>query len=112
MADGKYGHLYTEADVRKVVNHLSEKQSFDSENIDGALKRLKFTFPADEPMFLIRAKDRFGLAAVRNYRTHAFYAMVNKKKAGFSNFIKSIDNAVDAFEKFRIDNADKMKDPD
>lgn len=61
--------------------------------------------PADEPLFLIRARDQLALPALREYRD----LMVAD---GCNDYIMDLmDEMISKFEEFTFDNPDKMKQP-
>jgi hypothetical protein len=109
MADDKYGRIFTEEDVLKIVSGFlgAAGQRFDAEDIRERIGDIEGFFPSDEPLFILRGQDKRALGCVRNYRTMAVYGVKVSRE-----FEKGLDAAVAAFEQFRIDNPDRMKDPD
>lgn len=94
MADSKYGRLFTEADVRKLMHYAVVRGAVeggfmasdaDGNRVDpGAMLLadfeceaardggsfgvpLRLTFPADEPLFLLRGTDGQAQFTVRDY---------------------------------------------
>jgi hypothetical protein len=68
MADNKYGRLFTIEDVEKIVAASGAEMT----DVEGILAQedavgTQFKFPADEPLFLARAQDRYAEGAVRSY---------------------------------------------
>ena len=63
----KYGRVFTEGDVRKML----ESQSLNAEQaqalIEGFDKAGVLTFPADEPLFLLRGKDKATVMTISSY---------------------------------------------
>ena len=62
MPDAKYGRLFTEADMSLAVAHAIEAawEAGDQQTVDSirdrVLDELPTTFPADEPLFLLRGR--------------------------------------------------------
>jgi|SRR5579862_6208109 len=71
MADRKYGRLYTEEDMRKLAARWLGDREMGPDIMVETLSDLDregaFTFPADEPLFLLRASDHFAPFAVQDY---------------------------------------------
>jgi hypothetical protein len=108
MTDNKYGRLFTRDDVEKIVNLVRkfDEESGSRVDLDLVISDNAFTFPADEPLFVIRAKDQLGLAQVRNYGT------LCRARGCKAAHLDGIDRAERDFEAFRREHSDRMKKPD
>lgn len=107
MPDSKYGRIFTESDVQKLLQLATGEEDFD---LAGHLATademgISFKFPEDEPMFVLRARDKRALGAIRFYADH-------QNPRAPQNHIDGIDKALDAFEHYRHWQSNKMKDPD
>jgi hypothetical protein len=92
------------SDVEKIVEQARKKRNAPIEDVVGGLK---LTFPGDEPVFVLRAKDKRALAQVRNYATmEASRTDPNRKH------LKNVDEAVESFEEFRRKHPERIKDAD
>lgn len=88
MADVKYGRLFTEADMRKLLRYAATRgeevgvealghdaAGFALDPADRLLMEYEaeaqgpfgLTFPADEPLFLLRGQDAYAPVAVGTY---------------------------------------------
>lgn len=116
--DGKYGRLFTEQDVRKIVRYatisaqtmspeLSSEQVMNDVLDDKISDDFNLTFPKDEPLFLLRAKDKRSLGAVRHY-----HDLCDRSVGVGVDHLDGVEKSVRQFEEFRADNPDRMKDPD
>lgn len=104
MADNKYGRIFTEQDVVEILSHANPDISLGEilENVDpGDLK-----FPADEPLFLIRAQDQLAPQAVTNYLSMSQANGVNSDQQ------ELVARTVNDIKSFQRDNAGKVKLPD
>jgi hypothetical protein len=119
MADKKYGEVYTEDEVVKLVQmaiesameSLSEGKSLDEVQegfTEGNIREVARTdipriFHPGEPLFILRGQDRRALGAVRYYREHQWPNAPQEH-------LDSIDDAVELFEAYR--QVGHMKNPD
>jgi hypothetical protein len=103
--NSKYGRLFTEADVRKYIEGLGGVDFSGSIDDDSELSTVESTFPEDEPLFVLRAKDRRALGAVRFYYTHQSNYVTDKHLQG-------IERAIKAFDEFRNQHPERLKEPD
>lgn len=107
MADGKYGRIFTQDDVCEIVRFM-RPDGFDAGSVEAAIEELdsdgSATFPPEEPIFTLRAKDRCALGTVRYYGDLIVRSPEEHKD--------SVERAVRTFEQFRADHGDRMKDPD
>lgn len=119
MADGKYGEIYTEDEVVKIVLMAVEDavtSIADGESPDHAQAR--FTegnirevaradigriFHPGEPVFVLRGQDKRALDTVLYYRQHQWPNSTEEH-------LDSIDNAIEHFKAYR--NLGHMKEPD
>lgn len=97
----KYGRLFTEDDVRSMLEAYEET----GHNFDDLVQSGRFTFPEDEPLFVLRAQDKRALGAIRYYQDH------QNPRASIAH-LNNIERAVRAFEDFRFHKADRLKEPD
>lgn len=72
--DGKYGRLFTAEDVVRLVNAMTHEVPDEELNLDALIEQAvreadgrPLTFPADEPLFLLRGKDKFADETVAHY---------------------------------------------
>lgn len=129
MADGKYGRLFTEADVRYLLRYAALRA--DNEGIDvlsrdadgnavdpgellladydeiaAELTSTQLTFPADEPLFLLRAKDRDAAAGLYGYAEGCdMDSDVGEEQR------KAVAAAIRAFHEFEAAHPDRVKVP-
>ena len=61
--------------------------------------------PEDEPLILIRARDRLAIDLLRHYRRLCVYDLCT----GYQ--VQGVDNRLEAFEKFAVDHPERMKQP-
>lgn len=79
MADSKYGRLFTEQDVMAIVDealmlNLAGNVATVPELLRDLIARAEadkapMRFPADEPLFLLRAQDTYAAPLVSEYAT-------------------------------------------
>lgn len=63
--EGKYGRLFTEDDVKRMLNMaVLEGAPSPAEQIAGFDAQGLLTFPADEPLFLLRGQDKAAPEAI------------------------------------------------
>lgn len=112
MADLKYGRLFTLEDVQRIVDYVAFSDAHDDgPDVGNVLADMEsdgkppMKFPADEPLFLLRAQDKRAIGAVRFYSDH------QSPRAPMQH-IERIDDAVSDFESFRLRNPERTKEPD
>lgn len=105
MADSKYGNIFTEGEVRQIVQECAEQGWGSESELDEFLSGFRRKFPPEEPTFTLRARDRRALGAVR------FYAD-NQSLNAPQNHLAGVDRAVSDFEAYRRNNPGEMKEPD
>jgi hypothetical protein len=110
MADNKYGELYTEDELVKVVEMAVQAvldlcaSNEDTNEIWGRFSEANIrevaradivrTFLPGEPLFVLRGKDRRAQGAIRWYRDHQF-------PSAPAEHLDSIDEALARFEAYR-----------
>lgn len=111
MSDNKYGNLYTEDDVKKIVQHCMEQEIQGDDELMEIIERLRaddgLKFMAGEPLFVLRGKDRLALAAVRCYLERC-----EGSQHVPAAHIDSVVTAVHGFECFRADFPEVLDFPD
>ena len=110
MPDSKYGRLFTEDDVIELMTQAASayvgiERGPSVNQLMYIIADFEGKFPVDEPNFLMRGKDRWALGALRHYQQH-------QSSNASQDHLDNIDNAVVAFEQFRLNHKDRMKDPD
>ena len=107
--DNKYGRIFTESDVRKVIEYVIAGDYGPDQfpdilaEMDG--DQVRFKWEEDEPVFVLRARDNTAEGAIRFYRDH-------QRPGAPPNHLDAIERACTAFREFRADNPHLMKDPD
>ena len=110
MADNKYGELYTEDEVVKLVKDAVKQaiimtdsgepeeeieEVFSEGNIrEVARTEIERVFKPGEPLFILRGQDRRALGAIRWYRDHQWPSATQAH-------LDSIDEALAFFEQYR-----------
>jgi hypothetical protein len=111
MSDNKYGRLYTEADLIAFAHHCTQEwagmdRGMSEDRVRKELADFKeFKFPDDEPLFLLRARDKRALAAIRFYMDH-------QSPRAPVNHMDGIELAFRDFDHFAINNPERMREPD
>jgi hypothetical protein len=119
MADGKYGEIYTEDEVVKIVQlavnsvlDLVEEEVEDDEILerfsDANIREVARTdierkFHPGEPIFILRGQDKRAMGAVRWYRDHQW-------PNATQDHLDSVDSALQHFDAYR--GIGHMKEPD
>jgi hypothetical protein len=73
VPDSKYGRLFTEADVERIIAEALIQQHKQPQvraaNVIAEVQHQtgEFTFPADEPLFLLRGQDALAPGVVMSY---------------------------------------------
>lgn len=110
IADNKYGEIYTEDEVVKLIQMAVDsvldmvanradkseiKESFSEGNIrEVARTDIERVWKPGEPLFILRGQDRRALGAVRWYRDHQW---PNAER----EHLERIDEALAFFESYR-----------
>lgn len=109
MSDNKYGRVFTQADVEKMLNYAAD-HGYDGEGAADLAARMdadgeRFKFPADEPLFILRGRDKRARGTVRYYADH------QSAQAPF-NHMNAVEAAYRVFDNYANDNPGEMKEPD
>jgi hypothetical protein len=115
--EARYGRLFTERDVEGIVEHIS----LGAPNARAAITLLDmtpdawlktsprdpsgFTFPADEPLFLLRATDPAAHRAVWHYAYEAKWMGASDK------FVRQALKASDDMREWGEGHLDRLKVP-
>lgn len=109
MADNKYGRVFTEGDLEKILDYVAEANAID---IDLAVlikdmdeDEVRFKFEPDEPLFILRGHDQRAIAAIRYYQDH-------QSPRAPANHLDAIASAVRAFDAYRERFPKKLREPD
>lgn len=115
MADNKYGHVFTEADVLKILEYVlvegemstSEQASGEAANwlSDVMEENIRFKFAKDEPLFILRGRDKRAIAAIRFYHDH-------QSPSAPVNHMDAIGKAIRSFDAYREQHPGELKEPD
>ncbi len=118
MADNKYGRIFTENDVLAIISRVAntkETRGIDPEQLlrevlecDGPFDdydELRLKFDADEPLFILRGRDKRAAGAIMHYRDH-------QSPSAPHNHTAAIDAAFLAFNTYRQEHPGMMKEPD
>ena len=115
IMDNKYGHIFTEGDVLKILEYVvkeadlatPESASEEAANwfTDVMEEDIRFKFPAEEPLFILRGRDRRAIGAVMHYRDH-------QASNAPDNHVEAIQRAFTAFDTYREENPGQMREPD
>lgn len=109
MSDNKYGRVFTQADVEKMLDYAID-HGYDGEGAADLAARMdadgeRFKFPADEPLFILRGRDKRARGAVR------FYADHQSAQAPF-NHMNAVEAAYRSFDHFADNFPELIKEPD
>lgn len=111
MADLKYGRVFTQADVQKIIDFMSDENDDNktpdvSDVVNDMDKRsIRFKWDKDEPIMVLRARDDTALATVRYYRDHT-------RPDAPDNHLDGVQKVFTAFMNFSVDHSDQLKHPD
>lgn len=114
--DGKYGRLFTEADVVNLMEKAAEVGrdnaggNYEGESLEDSLAEIlgetESTIPRDEPWFVIRGKDQLAPTVIRDYATRAEFERCSE------DFVRQVNEAADHIEQWQAENPDRTKVPD
>lgn len=112
MADMKYGRIFTESDLQKILEFI-EPDDFKGVSVPDVNtlldemddKGIRFKWEKDEPVFVLRARDKTAEGAVRYYRDR-------QRPGAPANHLDGVEKAYQSFHSYRVDNPELMKDPD
>src|SRR5580698_9153695 len=115
MNEAKYGRLFTEADVSAIGMHLQ----LGAPSVGAAVALLDadpsawpsggpyaFTFPADEPLFLLRAQDHHAAEAIEAYQHSCDIAPSVE-----TSHCEGVRRAWREFTDWQHDNPERVKEP-
>lgn len=111
MADNKYGRVFAESDVAKILEWVEENTNPASAiDYDGIIESMdeegvRFKFEPDEPLFILRGHDKRAIGAIKFYSDH-------QSPRAPVNHLDAIDKALQAFIDYREANPGKLKEPD
>ena len=111
MADEKYGRIFTDTDLRNVVQRAMEQDIQSEDELDQIIARMdgegSFKFPADEPVFVLRAQDMAAASGLYGYQE----GVENFDDGSVPQEHKDgIDKAIKSFSKFALANKTKLPD--
>lgn len=104
--DGKYGRLFTQDDVNKIAAKVHAEAGAGKPLDEIIFNTDDFTFPADEPLFLLRGKDISAADTIYEYR------FFTRDAGSPESQVESVQNAHAAFEAFKQANPERMKAAD
>ena len=117
MSDAKYGRLYTEADVRRlldIADSTSPRALPSFEQLVSDAEPLRF--PEDEPLFLLRGQDAVAPRAVDAYVRRCAGGVLTGDGSGLNHpGLAHIDGAHRAYRALRdwqTEHPDRVKVPD
>jgi hypothetical protein len=113
MADNKYGRVFTQGDVEKILDFLYDEEYLrtdDDLGVDDILrdmdaKEVRFKFEPDEPIFVLRGHDKRAAGAIKHYLDH-------QGPRAPENHVNGIMAAFRSFNVYREENPGKMREPD
>lgn len=107
MSDRKYKRLFTESDVREMLREYLDA----NEDIDDVLTARSngspWTFPPDEPLFLLRGQDALAPHIVREYAL-----LANDPSTVNEDHRKGAFMAADEMSEWQAQNPARVKVPD
>lgn len=113
--DSKYGQLFTRDDVERIARHAvaqAEVERGDSNvvivpTLDEMLEGLPdLTFPADEPLFLLRAQDAAAPDTLHDYRHNS------EVKGAEPRHLGHVSVAMREMDDWQAANPNRIKIPD
>lgn len=107
MADTKYGRVFTEQDVRMIVQAAIESDCESDQELTKVIETLdngqELKFPPDEPIFILRGQDQCAPAAIDDYREWCVEAGAQQAH------LDAVLKAEQHFEAFQTNNPDRVK---
>jgi hypothetical protein len=109
--DNKYGRIFTASDVEKILEWVEDNTNSASNiDCDGILEAMdeegvRFKFDVDEPLFVLRGRDKRAAGAIMHYRDH-------QAPSAPDNHTEAIQRAFRAFNDYRETHPGMMKEPD
>lgn len=110
--DSKYGRIYTQDDVKRLVTEAYEQgarygmSGFNETWTQRFLTAQNCHFPADEPIFVLRAQDKLAPDVVDYWSTRAAGRDVDQSA------VDSASKCADEMDEWQENNPDKVKLPD
>lgn len=132
MAESKYGRLFTEEDVRMLMAgygkriadgavrvHAGEElpdgwptAALEASLADAADEKL-LTFPADEPLFLLRGQDKAAPRAIADdVDGEADYLAASRAAGAGPEHLQAVQRAADEMRAWQSEHPDRVKAPD
>lgn len=116
MSESKYGRLFTERDVERIIAEaLIRQHTQEKVRLAGMLEHLRpeeLTFPADEPLFLLRGQDRLAADAVSRYVQGCLFYLDRVGPPVTVEHVGSASEAYQAMVRWQAANPDRVKVPD
>lgn len=113
MSDTKYGRIFSEEDVKSIVEYALEHGFETEEETETFLSDYEGKSPSDEPVFVLRGQDNFAVATLERY-----VELCRSGNPGIPQVISSAEHqneairALEGFREFQRDNAERVKVPD
>lgn len=106
--DGKYGRLFTEDDVIAFAHEMTQENAgmdrgMSEDRVRSELAEFEGKFPKDEPLFLLRGKDKVAAETIEEYR------FLSRENGSPDEQVLSVIKAKDAFAEFARENPERMK---
>lgn len=110
MADRKYGRIFTESDVEKLLEIATEYYHGREVDLPTVLAYaeeagVRFKFGKDEPTFTLRARDLRASGAIYHYLNH-------QSPRAPQNHLEGIEASYKDFVAYRTDHHREVKEPD
>jgi hypothetical protein len=134
MAEGKYGRLFTEADVHRLLRYAHDRgvtagmleegagglAEGDRRSVPPTLREIEdeqveLTFPADEPLFLLRGQDkaaRMAIGPARGDQRRMDYLAACVRAGVSIEHVQGICDAAQGMAEWQAANPDRVKVPD
>lgn len=131
MAERKYGRLYTDRDVERIISEALIRQHTQNQvsKLDTVLEHIdaaELTFPADEPLFLLRGQDVAAPGAIepdgpgdedlsyyeRAYRARYAAGLLEAHGEHDDPHLLAIKAAAQEMREWQAANPDRVKAPD
>lgn len=118
--EGKYGRLFTIEDVQQILNWGRLEGSPESAmgivaDIDERESLRPLTFPADEPLFLLRGQDKAASLAIASTQPHATgvdYAQASLNVGASQDHLSAAWKAAAEMRDWQEANPERVKVPD
>lgn len=111
MMDSKYGRIFTEDDVKMIVAAAVKADDPSTVDLHPLISNLggygfETRFPEDEPIFVIRGKDKAAL------RTIIYYYDAAITEGAGDEHLENVTKAITEFRMFAEENPQRIKIPD